>query len=67
MTLALIGAIVGEFIGASEGMGVLVKTFNFNLQIANTFAVIITLSILGLILYGLTEFLEAKIVFWTRH
>jgi NitT/TauT family transport system permease protein len=67
MTLALIGAIVGEFIGASEGMGVLVKTFNFNLQIANTFAVIITLSILGLILYGLTELLEAKIVFWTRH
>ena len=65
MTLALIGAIVAEFVGASEGMGVLIKTFNFQLQVAEGFAVIVALSIIGLILYGITELIESKIVFWT--
>lgn len=65
MTLALIGAIVGEFIGASQGMGVLVKTFNFNLQVADGFAVIIALSFVGLALYAATEYVEHKLVFWT--
>ena len=67
ITLALIGAIVAEFVGATEGMGVLIKTFNFQLQVADGFAVILALSIIGLILYGITEFLESKIVFWRGH
>lgn len=67
MTLALIGAIVAEFVGASEGMGVLIKTFNFQLQVADGFAVIIALAILGLILYGITELIENKVVFWRGH
>jgi NitT/TauT family transport system permease protein len=64
ITLALIGAIVAEFVGATEGMGVMIKTFNFQLQVADGFAVIFALAIIGLILYGITEFLESKIVFW---
>ncbi|HZA59073.1 MAG TPA: ABC transporter permease [Solirubrobacterales bacterium] len=67
ITLALIGAIVAEFVGATEGMGVLIKTFNFQLQVAEGFAVILALSIIGLILYGITELLESKIVFWRGH
>ncbi len=64
MTLALIGAIVAEFVGASEGMGVLIKTFNFQLDVAEGFAVIVALMIFGLILYGIMELLDNKIVFW---
>jgi NitT/TauT family transport system permease protein len=67
MTLALIGAIVAEFVGASDGMGVLIKTFNFQLDVAEGFAVIVALSIIGLILYGITELIENKIVFWRGH
>jgi NitT/TauT family transport system permease protein len=67
ITLALIGAIVAEFVGASEGMGVLIKTFNFQLQVAEGFAVIIALSIVGLVLYGITELIENKLVFWRGH
>jgi NitT/TauT family transport system permease protein len=67
MTLALIGAIVAEFVGASEGMGVLIKTFNFQLQVAEGFAVIIALAIIGLVLYGITELIEHKLVFWRGH
>jgi NitT/TauT family transport system permease protein len=67
VTLALIGAIVAEFVGASEGMGVLIKTFNFQLQVAEGFAVIIALAIVGLVLYGLTELIENRLVFWRGH
>lgn len=64
ITLALIGAIVAEFVGASEGMGVLIKTFNFQLDVAEGFAVIVALMFFGLILYGIMELLDNKIVFW---
>jgi len=67
VTLALIGAIVAEFVGASEGMGVLIKTFNFQLQVAEGFAVIIALAIVGLVLYGVTEMIENRLVFWRGH
>jgi NitT/TauT family transport system permease protein len=67
MTLALIGAIVAEFVGASEGMGVMIKTFNFQLEVADGFAVILALMIIGLLLYGIVEFLDQKIVFWRGH
>ncbi len=67
ITLALIGAIVGEFVGADEGMATLIKTFNFQLLIPEGFAVLLALAILGLILYGATEFLEWRIVFWRGH
>jgi NitT/TauT family transport system permease protein len=67
VTLALIGAIVAEFVGASEGMGVLIKTFNFQLQVAEGFAVIIALALIGLVLYGITELIENKLVFWRGH
>ncbi|MGH2945399.1 MAG: ABC transporter permease [Solirubrobacteraceae bacterium] len=67
MTLALIGAIVAEFVGGSEGMGVLIKTFNFQLDVAEGFAVIVALSMIGLVLYGITELIENKVVFWRGH
>lgn len=66
LTLALLGAIVGEFVGASEGLGVLVKEFNFQLEVAKGFAVVMFLGIVGLILYGLIELLERRIITWTH-
>lgn len=64
LTLALLGAIVGEFVGASEGLGVLTKEFNFQLEVAKGFAVVIFLAVIGLVLYGLIELLERKLITW---
>ena len=64
ITFALTGAIVAEFVGANEGLGVLIRTFNFQLLVAEGFAVIFALSIMGLVFYGLTMLLESRIVFW---
>ena len=66
LTLALIGALVAEFVTAKEGLGVLVTTFSFELKVYLVFATIIVVSLLGLVLYGIMEYLDRKIVFWRR-
>lgn len=65
LTLALLGSIVGEFVGAAEGLGVLVKEFNFQLEVAKSFAVVLFLALLGLMLYGLIELAERRLIHWT--
>ena len=66
LTLALIGALVAEFVTAKEGLGTLITTFSFELKVYLVFAVIVVVSALGLLLYGIMEVLERKIVFWRR-
>jgi NitT/TauT family transport system permease protein len=62
--LALVGAVVGEFISAERGLGVLVQQFSSQLAISDAFAVILMLMLLGLLLYGVMEWLERTTVFW---
>lgn len=66
LTLALLGAIVGEFVGASEGLGVLINEFNFQLEVALAFGVVMYLAVIGLILYGLIELIEKKLITWSN-
>ncbi len=63
-SLALVGAIVAEFIGALKGMGSLIQSFNFALQLDLAFAVLVYLSLLGFFFYAAVEFVERRIVFW---
>ncbi|KAA9006768.1 ABC transporter permease [Histidinibacterium aquaticum] len=64
ISLALIGAIVGEFVSASEGLGVLIQRFSFQLLLPQAFACLIMLTVMGLILYGTATFADRRIVFW---
>ena len=64
LTFALVGAIVGEFVSASQGMGYLLDSFNFQLKIDRVFAVIIILSALGAVFYFTLEWLDKKLIYW---
>jgi NitT/TauT family transport system permease protein len=64
ITFALTGAIVAEYVGANEGLAVLLKTFFFQLLTAEGFAVILALSVMGMVFYWLTMLLESRIVYW---
>ena len=64
ITLSLVGAVIGEFVAAKAGLGLLVETYNFQMKIPLVFAVIITLAVMGLLLYAGMELLERKVVFW---
>ena len=65
-TLAVLGVIVGEFVGASAGIGYLIYAMNFQLDIAGVFSLIILLSVFTLVVYQLIEWLESRIVFWKQ-
>ena len=65
-TLAVLGVIVGEFVGASAGIGYLIYALNFQLDIAGVFALILILSIFTLLVYQLIEWLEDRLVFWKQ-
>ena len=65
-TLAVLGVIVGEFVGASAGIGYLIYAMNFQLDIAGVFSLIILLSLFTLVVYQLIEKLESKIIFWKQ-
>ena len=63
-TLAIAGAVVGEFVGADKGLGYLLLTTNSNMETALMFATIVALTIIGLAFFYLVEFVEALLIPW---
>jgi NitT/TauT family transport system permease protein len=64
ISLALIGAIVGEFVSASVGLGVMIQRFSYQLLLAEAFACLIMLTVMGLLLYGAASLADRYVVFW---
>jgi NitT/TauT family transport system permease protein len=63
-TMAVVGAVVGEFVGADRGLGYLLLVSNSNLNTALTFAVIVALTLQGLVMYYAVEILERFLIPW---
>jgi NitT/TauT family transport system permease protein len=66
MSLALAGAIVGEFLSANQGMAVLIARYTYSLNMASSFAVLLSLTALGFALFKAAEFADSRIVFWNH-
>lgn len=66
LTFALIGAIVGEFVGAADGLGFLLNLYAYQLRIPEVWAIMAFLALLGVVLYGAIELVDRRIVFWRR-
>ena len=67
MTGALIGTIVAQFFSASEGVGILMQRFAFRLNMDGSFAALIVMSLMGLSLFTLMEYMDYKVLYWRRH
>jgi NitT/TauT family transport system permease protein len=63
-TLAIAGAVVGEFVGADSGLGYLLLVTNSNMETSLMFATIVALTIIGLAFFYLVEFVEALLIPW---
>ena len=63
-TLAIAGAVVGEFVGADRGLGYLLMISMTNLETALMFATLIALTIIGLVFFYAVEFLEKLAIPW---
>jgi len=65
-TLSVIGAVVGEFVSASEGLGYLINFGRGTYDTALVIAAVYTLSTMALTLYGLASLLEYILLDWQR-
>jgi len=65
LTLALVGAIVGEFVGARSGLGFLLAAYSYQLKVGRVWAITIILALIGILLYVAIEYAERKLVFWS--
>ncbi|RZL86603.1 MAG: ABC transporter permease subunit, partial [Variovorax sp.] len=64
IVLAVIGALVGEFVGSQAGLGYLIMQRNASLDIPGVFAILIVLSLMGVVLHAVMKLLARKLVFW---
>lgn len=63
-TLAVIGAVVGEFVGSDRGLGFLINIGRGQYDTALVFVAIFTLVALALLLYGGVVLLETRLLAW---
>lgn len=61
---ALIGAIVGEYIGATKGLGLLVAASQGTFNAAGVYAAMVILAVVALLAEGLLTFLEKRLFRW---
>jgi NitT/TauT family transport system permease protein len=64
ITLALIGAVIGEFVGSSEGLGFLLLSATSQLDTPLAFAALFALSFLGVLVYLMVELVEHLVAPW---
>lgn len=64
VAVAPIGAIVGEWVGSSAGLGYYMLHANARMQIDNMFAALTLLSIASLSIYFSIDFLLNKLIYW---
>lgn len=66
ITTALVGAVVAEFSQGTAGIGVLMQRFAFQLNGGAAIASLLSMSLLGLLLFVLIEIIDDRVVFWRR-
>lgn len=64
ITLAVIGAVVGEFVAAHEGLGYIVFTGTANLDTPLTFAAVFILATMGILLFTIVGWIGRVTVPW---
>jgi NitT/TauT family transport system permease protein len=65
-TLSVIGAVVGEFVGANSGLGFMVNVGRGVYDTALVFVAVFTLIALAMILYGLVSLVEKRLLRWQQ-
>jgi ABC-type nitrate/sulfonate/bicarbonate transport system permease component len=61
---SVIGAVFGEWVGASEGLGYLILTLNNQTATAEVFAVVVVLALIGISLFALITLIERITIPW---
>jgi NitT/TauT family transport system permease protein len=64
ITLSVVGAVVGEFVGSNSGIGFVLQRSIGNFELPTMFAALVILAAIGMILFALVELAERLLVPW---
>ena len=64
VAVAVIGAVFGEWAGSSSGLGHLIQQASAQLETARTFAAVVVLSALAIVLFALLGAIERRVAWW---
>lgn len=64
ITLAFVGAVVAETVGANKGIGKLMLDAQASFQVPIVFAGLVVLAVLGIVLYAITAMIETRFTGW---
>lgn len=64
VVLSIVGAIVGEFVGATQGLGVLIQQRMALIDTTGVFAVLVLLALLGLLFSWVLKLVRRRVLFW---
>ena len=63
-SFALVGAVVGEFLGSTQGLGLMIQTAQGTFNANGVFAAMVILAAVALIMEGLVTALENRLITW---
>jgi NitT/TauT family transport system permease protein len=64
IVVSVIGAVVGEFLGASVGLGALIIIRQSNMDVTGVFSVLMMLSLIGMAMNLFINLLAQRLAFW---
>ncbi|HVR54586.1 MAG TPA: ABC transporter permease [Pseudorhodoferax sp.] len=67
VSLALVGAIVGEFVSSQRGLGYVIMSAQGTFDTVRVFAALLVLAAIGLLLYGALVWVERALTPWRAH
>src|SRR5438128_45371 len=63
-SFALVGAVVGEFLGSTQGIGLMIQTAQGTFNANGVFAAMVILAVVALIMEGLVTAVENRLITW---
>ncbi|WP_428248334.1 ABC transporter permease [Ferrovibrio sp.] len=64
IVLGLIGAVVGEFVAAKQGLGYLIQASSMNFDVGTMFTSVFTLSMIGIIGHIIIRAIQSRVIYW---
>ena len=63
---AMLGALVGEFVGAQKGIGYWLMAMNMNVDTSGSFALLVLLALYGVVLQAAIALVRRRALFWAQ-
>jgi NitT/TauT family transport system permease protein len=64
VTLAVVGTVVGEFVGSNNGLGFVLQRSIGNFELPTMFAALVMLSLIGVVLFWMLDLIERLTIPW---